>query len=246
LDYFRSRFFWQSDGHKKKYRLTRWKIICRPKDQGGLGIEVLDLKNKCLLCKWLFKILEEGGVCHDLITNKYLHSKSLSQVKVKASDSPFWKGLMKLKDDFFERASFTIGNGESTRFWEDTWMGNLPLAQQYPSLYTIAQRKQVSVASVLSQTPLNIGFRQALTGNRANRWIHLCSRLMDVQLTTNNDFFKWGLTKSGQYTVKSMYLDYMDDHTKYLHKYLWKIKVPLKIRVFMWFLNNKVLLTKII
>jgi hypothetical protein len=69
-------------------------------------------------------------------------------------------------------------------------------------------------------------------------------RLMDVQLTTNNDVFKWGLTKSGQYTVKSMYLDYMDDHTNYLHKYLWKIKVPLKIRVFMWFLNNKVLLTK--
>jgi hypothetical protein len=34
LDYFRSRFFWQSDGHKK-YMLTRWKIICRPKNQGG-------------------------------------------------------------------------------------------------------------------------------------------------------------------------------------------------------------------
>jgi hypothetical protein len=67
---------------------------------------------------------------------------------------------------------------------------------------------------------------------------------MDVQLTTNNDVLKWGLTKSGQYMVKSMYLDYMDDHTKYLHKYLWKIKVPLKIRVFMWFLNNKVLSTK--
>jgi hypothetical protein len=25
LDYFRSRFFWQSDDHKKKYRLTKWR-----------------------------------------------------------------------------------------------------------------------------------------------------------------------------------------------------------------------------
>ena len=25
LDYFRSRFFWQSDEHKKKYRLTKWR-----------------------------------------------------------------------------------------------------------------------------------------------------------------------------------------------------------------------------
>ncbi len=28
IDYYRSRFFWQGDDHKKKYRLTRWDIIC--------------------------------------------------------------------------------------------------------------------------------------------------------------------------------------------------------------------------
>jgi hypothetical protein len=49
LDFFRLKFFWQSDGHKRKYRLTKWNIIRRPKDQGGLGIEVLEIKNKCLL-----------------------------------------------------------------------------------------------------------------------------------------------------------------------------------------------------
>jgi hypothetical protein len=36
LDYYRSRFFWQGDSHKKKYRLTKWSIIYKPKDQGGL------------------------------------------------------------------------------------------------------------------------------------------------------------------------------------------------------------------
>ena len=35
LDFYRSRFFWQSDQNKKKYRLTKWNIVCRPKDQGG-------------------------------------------------------------------------------------------------------------------------------------------------------------------------------------------------------------------
>jgi hypothetical protein len=38
IDYFRSRFFWQHNSQKKKYRLTKWSIICQPKDQGGLGI----------------------------------------------------------------------------------------------------------------------------------------------------------------------------------------------------------------
>jgi hypothetical protein len=36
LDFYRSSFFWQSDENSKKYRLSKWNILCRPKDQGGL------------------------------------------------------------------------------------------------------------------------------------------------------------------------------------------------------------------
>jgi hypothetical protein len=36
LDFYRSRFFWQSDENKRKYRLTKWNIVYRPKDQGAL------------------------------------------------------------------------------------------------------------------------------------------------------------------------------------------------------------------
>jgi hypothetical protein len=31
---FRVTIFWQSDKHKKKYRLTKWEVVCTPKDQG--------------------------------------------------------------------------------------------------------------------------------------------------------------------------------------------------------------------
>jgi hypothetical protein len=44
--------------------------------------------------------------------------------------------------------------------------------------------------------------------------------------------------------VKSMYLDFISDQTRYLQKYIWKIKVLLKIKIFMWFLHGKVILTK--
>lgn len=61
LDFYRSRFFLQSD--EKKNRLTRCGVICRSIDQGGLGLEDLKKKkNKCLLNKWLFKLLTEDGV----------------------------------------------------------------------------------------------------------------------------------------------------------------------------------------
>jgi hypothetical protein len=51
LDYYRSRFFWQCDEHKKKYRLAKWSILHKPRSAGGMGIIDLDIQNKCLLSK---------------------------------------------------------------------------------------------------------------------------------------------------------------------------------------------------
>jgi hypothetical protein len=65
-----------------------------------------------------------------------------------------------------------------------------------------------------------------------------------VQLNDEKDIFVWGLTNSGQYTVNSLYLDLINDDTKYLKKYIWKMKVLLKIKIFMWFLDRKEILTK--
>ena len=102
LDFYRSRFFWQGDDLKRKYRLAKWDIICRPKDQGGLGIENLEVKNRCLLSKWLWKLsIDTDATWAQILRSKYLHSKTLSQVTARSTDSPFWKGLMRVKLAFF-------------------------------------------------------------------------------------------------------------------------------------------------
>jgi len=75
LDCFRSRFYWQNDQHKKKYRLVKWEIMCQPRDQGGLGIQNLQIQNQCLLSKWLFKLLNENGMWQELLRNKYIKIK---------------------------------------------------------------------------------------------------------------------------------------------------------------------------
>ena len=62
VDYFRSRFFWQGDDEKKKYRLAKWNVVCRPKEYGRLDIHDLQVKNTALLGKWMFKLLSKEGV----------------------------------------------------------------------------------------------------------------------------------------------------------------------------------------
>ena len=67
---------------------------------------------------------------------------------------------------------------------------------------------------------------------------------MTVQLTNEPDKFSWALTNSGIFMVRSLYLYLMSGHTVFLRKYIWKMKVPLKIRIFMWFLFREVFLMK--
>jgi hypothetical protein len=51
--------------------------------------------------------------------------------------------------------------------------------------------------------------------------------------STYENVFKWSLTSSGKFLVKLMYLHMINALTRFLRKYIWKIKVPLKIIIFM-------------
>jgi hypothetical protein len=106
LDYFQSRFFWQGDNEKNKYRLSKWTIVCSPKDQGGLGINDLEIENMTLLGKWLFKFITEDEIWQNIIKQKYVASNVLSQVTWKPGDSHFWASLMATKKHFFCLGTF--------------------------------------------------------------------------------------------------------------------------------------------
>jgi hypothetical protein len=127
LDYFRSRFSWQSDDQKRKYRLAKWSILCQPKDQGGLGIHDLDVKNTTLLSEWLYKLLTTDGTWQQILHNKCVHSKPLSHVQWRNGDSHFWASLMKAKREFLHFGTFIIRDGSQIRFWEDKWLGSATL-----------------------------------------------------------------------------------------------------------------------
>jgi hypothetical protein len=245
LDYFRSRFFWQGDNEKKKYRLAKWNVVCRPKDQGGLGIHDLEVKNTALLSKWLARLLTEDGVWQTLLRRKYVGSKAISQVVWNPGDSHFWAGLMTVKKHFFPHGSFSIKDGSEIRFWEDIWLGTTPLRNQYPSLYAIVRPKDETLAKVMETSPPTMAFRRDLNGPRLALWNDLLQRLASVQLVQGPDEFIWKLTSSGIFSVKSMYNAMIhpgDPVGK--NKSIWKMKIPLKTKVFAWYLRRGVILTK--
>jgi hypothetical protein len=64
----------------------------KPKSVGGLGIIDLEVQNKCLLSKWLFKLLNEDGMWQEILKKKYLKNKTLAQVQKKKGTHNFGLG----------------------------------------------------------------------------------------------------------------------------------------------------------
>ena len=64
---------------------------------------------------------------------------------------------MWVKEEFFNLGFYKIGDGLTTSFWEDIWIGDSPLSHQYSSLYNMVERRYVSEHD-LSQVSLNICF----------------------------------------------------------------------------------------
>src|ERR1041384_7193740 len=151
---------------------------------------------------------------------------------------------MKVKDTFLNLGSFILKNGTQIRFWEDRWMGNQPFMVQYPSLYNIVRKKSATVASVFERIPLNIAFRRSLVGNNLVLWHRWVARIAHVQLSVENDLFKWNLTVLGKFSVKSMYRALINNTHVFYNKTLWKLKITLRIKIFLWYLIKGVVLTK--
>jgi hypothetical protein len=93
------------------------------------------------------------------------------------------------------------------------------------------EQKYAIGADVLDITMLNVCSRHVLSSDKWTAWLHLVYRLMKLFFFTYQMSFK-EFHVSRVFLVKSMSLDLQDDNTEYLIKYMWKLKVSLKIRIF--------------
>ena len=92
-----------------------------------------------------------------------------------------------MKDTFLDYGSFRLGNGSQIRFWEDKWLGSIPLKDKFPGLFNIVRRKHDTVAQVLRSSPLNISFHRTLVANNLGDWHKIVYSILDVSLREDWD-----------------------------------------------------------
>jgi hypothetical protein len=93
-------------------------------------------------------------------------------------------------------------------------------------------------------TLLNMASRRSLVGANLQAWHKVVAMVADIQLTNHRDRFVWGLHQNGLFSVKSMYRAILEVQAMPYNNLIWKLKLPLKIKVFLWYLYKGVILTK--
>jgi hypothetical protein len=138
-------------------------MVYRPKAFGGLGILNTKFMNITLMLKWVWKLYQRGdGLWADLIRANYLGDRDLFAGDVPTKGSQFWNSLQKIKWYFKLGARHKVRNGKITYFWSDWWIGNAPIQDRFPLLYSYCLNPHIMVSGVHSPAGWRIGFRRQL------------------------------------------------------------------------------------
>ena len=98
--------------------MVNWPDVCKPKDQGGLGILNSKLFNIALMLKWiwrLFSLESQSCLWVRLLKAKYLGADNIFEASSEGG-SQFWRSLHKIKHLFKLGAKFSLGSGNIVRF----------------------------------------------------------------------------------------------------------------------------------
>jgi hypothetical protein len=249
-------FLWGGRGGRRKINWVKWELVCQPKRSGGLGVRDIRAVNISLLAKWRWRLLtKENSLWQQVIIGKYGDSV-LGRVEMGEDCKPWfssswWRDICSIginldRNWFSLGVAKNLGNGGSTRFWEDIWVGEVSLQQRFPQLFLISVQQDTTIASVWNSNEIpgwNLRWRRRLFEWELNLLNELLLLLSSVSLTNVEDSWYWKPAEEKVFTVKSAY-DLVSDlmlskedfsfGQKLAFKVVWKSPAPSKTAGFAW------------
>lgn len=216
--------------------------MCSPKSKRGLGLRSMEVMNKSLLCKWLWRFgREEDGVWRKVVASRHgaLPNGDPCPSHESYGLSP-WKGIMRLFGDFEGGLRIDLGNGAKTQFWKDRWCDENPLRRVYPSVFSLAVDPKALVQDYLdfvSNPPSwHPTLRRQVFDWEVQDIVTLIARLKSVVLNPEEEDRKvWAVSSDGRFNVQSRALLF-GRHADILGpwKVIWYPLVPPKVQFFKW------------
>ena len=246
LDKINRNFLWGSTDEKKRMHLVNWDMVCMPKKRGGLGIKKMKMMNQSLLAKAGWRISQkENGLWAHILRAKYLKGgHNIADYKKMTSCSSTWRGIVAGNDFLLKGLRRRVGDGCNIGFWTDDWVPEFGKLLRFaiPSLSNDQICEKVS--DYLLPNSWNM---QKLYSALPEHVVHRILSIHAGSMQSVCDRVIWGLTKGGEFTVKSAYEEHFreDDMPPWDWNFIWKLRLPPRVSHFLWIFLHAKLLTNI-
>ena len=137
---------------------------------------------------------------------------------------------MKVKELYFEGRKVILQKGDVVRFWKDPWLDGYSLCVSYPGLFDICQAQDWTFEKVLS-VECEVPFRRRFLPGMIVQWNYIVNAALQIVRSTNSDKISWSLNANGIFSTKSVYQLQERNLVGSHNKWIWKAKLPLKIKV---------------
>ena len=255
-------FLWRGCNGKQGFPLVSWKTLELPKPLGGLNIGNIHHRNMGLMFKWIFRFFSESNsLWQEVIKAKYAYGPGLTIAELPApSQGGPWRAIVSTITQHPITSSWLrtkvrkkIGNGESTLFWHDIWVGDQPLKNKCPRLFLLSPFPNATISSFGLWDGLGWQWcwtwRRTLRPRDETEFRDMMNLLERVVLSPNNeDSLTWMPHKAGDFSVKSFTIEMTKNSTNNNNRVLqglWRGLIPHRIELFIWFallgrINTKV------
>ena len=126
------RFLWSGAELKQWGSKIAWTEICKPKNEGGLGLMRIGEWNKASMMRHIWALCSKKPSlwvewCH----SNLLKGKCYWEIKPPSDCSWTWRKLLKLRDEASTLSKYKVGKGNSISLWYSNWHPLGPLIPKY-------------------------------------------------------------------------------------------------------------------
>ncbi|CAJ2652742.1 unnamed protein product [Trifolium pratense] len=236
-------FLWGETSQSRKPHLVGWDVCCLPKNEGGLGIKRPHYMNNAFLMKMLWNLINNpDDLWCKVLYGKYGRNDDLRVIiHSQPYDSPLWRALTGIWDQFQQNIVWQLGDGNNINFWLDKWMpgGN--------SLFSTTNQSFIDTTLSVREvvTPSGDWDYDFLISNLPSNFVFQVLALPAPTDTDGRDSIGWGGTTTRDFTVQSAYVSQSarGQTIEGDWKALWGWKGPYRIQTFMWTAAHERLLT---
>lgn len=117
------RFFWGKKNHNQYLAYVAWDQICRPVNEGGLGIKDLATFNDDILMKYLWRLAQgSDSQWAQLMRAKYISRSLLWQSKRNYKCTIMLGSLMNLRGRLLPMLRWKLGDGRRCHALGEPWI----------------------------------------------------------------------------------------------------------------------------